>query len=167
MKARNCLFAIGTLSGALALTLLVTGCASARSRSTTRVVEEKQYIQLHHVQDTAQPLDLKKGDAVAMVCSKCKTVWQHGVTSPLLSFPYRYWGRPGDPGYWAWEQQRRAFEDWSRRHYCPGCKSTVTITGTWLNRKETVKHTCEACGDDSVFCCATRKQAAVTKGMER
>ena len=38
------------------------------------------------------------------------------------------------------------------QHYCPGCKSTITITGRAFSPKEEIKHTCVACGDDSVFC---------------
>lgn len=151
------------------LGLGVTGCASSGSKPSVRVVEEKGYIQLHHVEDTSQPLDLKKGDAAAMACGKCKTVQFYRLTSPSWGFPYYYWGGRSGTGLgsrWDWEQQRRAYENWSQRHQCPGCKSTITITGTWLNGKETVKHTCEACGDDSVFCCSTKKQAVSTEGME-
>ena len=170
MKAMKRVKAVAGLGSTLLLALGLAGCASTGDKPKVRVVEEKGYIQLHHVQDTSQALNLKKGDTVAMACAKCKTVQYHQLTSPSWGFPYG-WGRRSGPGglgsNWAWEQQRQADENWSQRHYCPGCKSTITITGTWLNRKETVKHTCEACGDDSVFCCATKKQAAVTEGMER
>lgn len=50
--------------------------------------------------------------------------------------------------------------------YCPGCKSTITVTGAGFNLKEEIKHTCEACGSDSVFCCATNHDAPATEGME-
>lgn len=154
-----------TLGGMLLAALVTTGCASPGRNRSAQVVEEKGFIQMHHVRDTSEPLDLKKGDAVAMVCAKCRTVWYHDVFSPASTFPYTYLGRPSliTPGAWAREQQRQAFEDWALRHYCPGCKSTVTITGTWLNRRETVKHTCESCGDDSIFCCARTTEAAVPK----
>ena len=167
MKATKRVKAVAGLGATLLLALGVAGCATSGGKPKVRVVEEKGYIQLHHVQDTSQALNLKKGDAVAMVCSKCKTVQYHRLASPSWGFPYGLGRRPG-PGlgsYQDWEQQRRAYENWSQRHYCPGCKSTITITGTWLNRRETVKHTCEACGEDSVFCCATKKQAAPTEGM--
>ena len=154
------------LGATLLLVFGVTGCASTGSKPSVQVVEEKGYIPLRHVQDTSQALSLKKGDAVAMVCSKCKTVQYRLLTSPTAGFPYGGTRRQGTPGYSSWDEQRRSFENWSQRHYCPGCKSTITITGTWLNRKETVKHTCEACGEDSVFCCATEERATPTEGME-
>ena len=166
MKAMKRVKTVAGLGATLLLALGVAGCASTGDKPKVRVVEEKGYIQLHHVQDTSQTLNLKKGDAVAMVCGKCRTVQHHRLTSPSWGFPYHPWRLQGTSSRWAWEQQRQAYENWSRRHYCPGCKSTITITGTWLNRKETVKHTCEACGDDSVFCCATKKQAAPPEGME-
>lgn len=150
---------------AIFLTLFASGCASTGDKPRVRVYEEKQYIQLRHVPDTTAPLNLKKGDATAMVCSKCKNVSYQRLTSPSSFFPYGWHGR-GVGNYWAWKSQRRAYEDWQRRHYCPGCKSTITVTGSWLNGKETVKHTCDACGSDSVFCCATSKEAPPTEGME-
>jgi rRNA maturation endonuclease Nob1 len=59
----------------------------------------------------------------------------------------------------------RFFVPLEHRHYCPGCKSTITVTGWGFGAKEEVKHTCDACGDDSVFCCATRREAPATDGM--
>ena len=53
------------------------------------------------------------------------------------------------------------------RHYCPGCKSTITTTGAGFGAKEEVKHTCDACGSDSMFCCATKREASPTQGMEK
>ena len=50
---------------------------------------------------------------------------------------------------------------------CPGCKSTITVTGAGFDAKEEVKHTCEACGSGSVFCCATKHAAPSTEGMEK
>ena len=137
MKSKTNTIPLLSLGAALLAVVVLAGCASSGGKETVRVTEEKGYIQLHHVQDTSQPMDLKKGDATAMVCGKCKTVQYYRLTSPSSHFLYPG-GRPGSPGYWNWQQQRLAYQDWSRRHYCPGCKSTITTTGTWLNRKETV-----------------------------
>lgn len=164
MKAMKRIKTVAGVGATLLLALGVAGCAWSGDKPRVRVVEEKGHIQLHHVRDTSQPLDLKKGDVTAMVCTKCKTVWYQPVVSPSAWHPYSV--RMGTSGYRAWLEQRQALEDWSRRHYCPGCKSTITISGTWLNRKETVKHVCEACGEASVFCCATSKEAPPTEGME-
>lgn len=143
----------------LTVGLAVTGCASSGGKSTTRVYEEREFIPLYHVKNTGDELNLKKGDAIAMACAKCKTVLYRPVrTSAWL---YRPWVSPGVAGYYSNQRERLPFQ-W---HSCPGCKSTITITGTWLNQKETVKHTCELSGVDSVFCCATRREAPPTEGM--
>jgi RNase P subunit RPR2 len=159
-----------TLASVVAIALLalvMAGCASSGSKPRVRVTEEKGYIQLTHVQEKSQPAALKKGDAMAMVCGKCKTVWYQSAASASRPFFYPPPLRQGIVGDVGWQRQRWAFHDWSRRHYCPGCKSTVTTTGAWLNEKETVKHTCDTCGEDSLFCCATKKDGTPTIGMEK
>lgn len=169
MKIKTNAIRILGIGGALLAAVVLIGCASSGGKSSARVTvtEEKQYIRLHHVRDTSQPLNLKKGDAVAMTCAKCKTVLYQPVTAPTTSF-YQPWARSG-PGlhgsYAGWYRERAAFQDWSQRHYCPGCKSTIATTGRWFNQKETVKHTCSSCGDDSVFCCATQHDRPPTDGM--
>jgi hypothetical protein len=145
MKRKHNIRNIITSGSGLVVALFVVGCAS----SGTRVVEEKGFIQLHHVRNTDEELNLNKGDAIAMACTKCKTVLYTTVDKPRARFL---------------TSVERMQE---RRHYCPGCKSTITITGAGLNAKEEIKHTCGACGDDSVFCCATKPSSGPTKGMEK
>jgi len=36
-----------------------------------------------------------------------------------------------------------------------------------MKDKEEVKHACEVCGSDSMFCCATMRQAPPTQGMRK
>lgn len=158
--------AVSILSlAAIFLTLFASGCASTGDKPRVRIYEEKQYIQLRHLPDTAARMNLQKGDATAMVCSKCKTVLYQRVSSPVTSFWYSEY-RERIRNDWAGDRRRQAYENWRKRHFCPGCKSTITVTGNWLNGKETVKHTCDECGSDSVFCCATSKEALATEGME-
>jgi Zn finger protein HypA/HybF involved in hydrogenase expression len=134
---------ISTMTGLSALftAALITGCAS----TGPRVAEEQKFIQLHHVANTGEEVNLKKGDAVAMVCTKCKTVLYANLHKPYSRFvtPFEH------------------------RHYCPGCKSTITTTGSGFSAKEEVRHTCEACGSDSLFCCATTRSASSTSGMDK
>ena len=141
MKPINHISRIATLGSTLALAFVIAGCAS----SGPRVTEEQKFIQLHHVANTGEELNLKKGDAVAMVCTKCKSVLYSTLNDP----------------------RRNPWRPLERRHYCPGCKSTITTTGAGFNLKDYVKHTCDACGDDSVFCCATKRGASATEGMEK
>ncbi len=127
--------------GALLTAALIAGCAS----SGPRVAEEQQFIQLHQVANTGEEVNLKKGEAVAMVCTKCKTVLYANLHKPYSRFvtPFEH------------------------RHYCPGCKSIITTTGSGFSAKEEVRHTCEACGSDSLFCCATTRSASSTSGMDK
>ena len=145
MKAMKSAATFASLSALALLALIALGCASSGDKPRVRVYEEKQYIQLRHVPDTAAPLNLKKGDAIAMACTKCKTVLYASVDKPRTRF----------------------FTPLEHRHYCPGCKSTITVTGAGLKSKEEVKHTCDACGSASVFCCATNREAPPTAGMEK
>ena len=140
MKANERINTIAQLGLLVLLAAVVAGCASSRPY----VTEERQFIQLHHVKNTGEELNLKKGDAVAMVCIKCKTVLFTNVDKPRTRF----------------------FVPLEHRHYCPGCKSTITVTGAGFNLKEEVKHRCDACGSDSVFCCATKRDAPATEGMK-
>ena len=141
MKDKNRTHPILNIGPPLLLLLAVVGCAS----SGPRITQEQKFIQLHHVANTGAEANLKKGDAVAMVCTKCKTVLYANLDKPHTRFvtPFEH------------------------RHYCPGCKSTITITGAGFNSKEEVKHTCEACGSNSMFCCATKREASPTQGMEK
>lgn len=130
-----------SLGALLSLIAFVTGCASPR----THVTEEQKFIQLHHVANTGADLNLKRGDAIAMACAKCKTVLYADVNRPRTKF----------------------FTPLEHRHYCPGCKSVITTTRDGFRVTEQVKHTCSFCGSDSVFCCATTRAAGPTEGMSQ
>ena len=45
----------------------------------------------------------------------------------------------------------------------------VGVEGHGLDKQNhgTVKHVCKSCGDDSAFCCATKRGGGATKGMEK
>jgi hypothetical protein len=99
-----------------------------------------------HVTSPAQIENLKPGDAVAMVCAKCKSVMVHNVTT---------------------EKGHIQVMTVSSKHLCPGCGATITTVGFGKGKKDEVKHVCEKCGSDSVFCCATQPDGGPTKGMEK
>ncbi len=94
------------------------------------------------IQSTKDVESLKPGDAVAMVCAKCKTVKVVAVSSPD-SRGHIQFVRPGTV------------------HECPGCGGKIQIRpGT----KETeVVHECSKCGSESAFCCTSKGK--VTPGM--
>ena len=98
-----------------------------------------------HVTTPSQVDSLKSGDAVAMVCAKCKSVMVHNVTT---------------------EKGHIQVMTVGSKHLCPGCNSTITTVGTGKGAKQEVKHICKMCGDKSVFCCATKPDSAATPGMD-
>jgi hypothetical protein len=83
---------------------------------------------------------LKPGDELAMVCSKCKSVVIHRVNT---------------------EKGHIKTMTVGEKHLCPGCDSTIEVTGFGKGKHDEVKHVCKACGDESAFCCATK--AGTTK----
>ena len=103
-------------------------------------------LHLMGVKTEAQAEALKPGDAIAMVCTKCQSVMIHNVTT---------------------EKGHIKVMTVGEKHLCPGCDSTITVVGTGKGKHDAVKHTCEQCGDDSVFCCATKPGAGATKGMKK
>lgn len=133
------------IASALLLTALVVGCASSDGKSTVRVTEEERFIPLQHVPGTTSDVNLRKGDTVAMACSKCKTVLVSTVG----------------------QARNRFYIPLEHQHYCPGCKSIITTTYSGLSSRQEIKHTCKECGDDSVFCCATQHAAGPTPGMQK
>ena len=100
---------------------------------------------LTRVTTPAEIENLKPGDTVAMVCEKCKSVMVHYVNQE-------------------WKGHANVMTVGSK-HLCPGCNSTITTEGTGKHATDAVKHVCEKCGSDSVFCCATKPGEDSTPGM--
>jgi hypothetical protein len=101
---------------------------------------------LNEIKTQKEAEALKPGDTIAMVCSKCKSVMIHNVTT---------------------EKGHIKVMTVGEKHLCPGCESTITVVGVGHGAKNAVKHVCEKCGDDSVFCCASKPGSGSTKGMEK
>jgi hypothetical protein len=95
---------------------------------------------------------LKVDDSIAMVCAKCKTVYVTRV-------------RQGVKGAELLMSKGQPME-LIGSHACPGCNSTVTVTGHGKGKEAVLKHSCGACGDNSAFCCST-KPGGASKGMEK
>jgi hypothetical protein len=114
---------------------------------------EHQLMLLKEVKTTKDAAALKDDDTMAMVCSKCKTVWVTRVKQGTKGAQLLMEG--GQP------------KELIGTHACAGCNSTITVTGHAKGDITELKHSCKACGDDSAFCCATTKDAKPTKGMEK
>lgn len=113
---------------------------------------EHQMMLLKGVTTKQQVDTLTTNDSVAMVCSKCKTVWvsrvKEGVKGAQLLM------EKGQP------------RELIGTHACAGCNSTMTVTGHAKGNITELKHSCKMCGDDSAFCCAT-SPGKPTPGMEK
>lgn len=144
------------LTAALLLAVGAAGQASPGNTSKTRVLEEKKFIQLEHLRDSTQVANAKPGDSPAMPCSQCKTLWRSFTSRSASDVFFRSGGGigrwPSDAGF-----ARPASE---RLHYCPGCTSTITITGKGKSRKETIQHTCTVGGNNSPDGCVRPTKSA-------
>jgi hypothetical protein len=109
-------------------------------------VKGGQVLMMKQIKTPAEAEALKSGDSIVMVCNKCKSVMVHNVTT---------------------EKGHIKVMTVGQKHMCPSCESTITVVGTGKNARDEVKHTCAKCGDDSVFCCATKPGEGGTKGMEK
>jgi hypothetical protein len=125
---------------AMAASLPVTALAAEQLKGGPHM------LQLMGVKTVAEAEALKPGDAIAMVCSMCKSVMIHNVDT---------------------EKGHIKVMTVGEKHLCPGCNSTITVVGAGKGKHDEVKHTCEKCGDESVFCCATKPGAGATKGTEK
>jgi hypothetical protein len=135
------------MASALALAAIASLPLTAPAAETMKPMKGAEHLMmLTHVSTPAQAEELKPGDSIAMVCSKCKSVMIHNVTT---------------------EKGHIKVMTVGEKHLCPGCQSTITVVGTGKQAKNEVKHTCDKCGNDSVFCCATKPGSGATKGMEK
>lgn len=113
---------------------------------TTLWAKKGAEYQMEGIKSKAEAEALKPGDTIAMACAKCKSVMVHNVTREKGHIKLM---TPGE------------------KHLCPGCKSTITVVGAGKGAKDEVRHSCEKCGDDSVYCCATKPGSGATRGMEK
>ena len=131
---------------AFALTLVAWLPGTAHAQEPMKPMKGGEHlVMLTHINTTNQAEELKPGDSIAMVCTKCKSVMVHNVTT---------------------EKGHIQVMTVGEKHLCPGCNSMITVVGVGKGKKNEVKHTCEKCGDNSVFCCATKPGSNPTKGMD-
>ena len=108
-------------------------------------LKKQQTIRLHSLK-TQEDVDALDSNAmIAMSCAKCKTVTvtylkSVGKNKSILV--------PGT------------------KHLCPGCETEITFTGHGKGKERVLKHSCQACGDESMFCCATKPGDGPTEGMK-
>jgi hypothetical protein len=144
MKSSNVVTKIIALHSTLAVATALIGWFPHSLSAAERM--KGGQIMMKQITTPAQAEALKPGDSLTMVCSMCKSVMLHNVNT---------------------EKGHIKVMTVGEKHMCPGCESTITVVGTGKGKHDEIKHTCQKCGNDSVFCCATKPGAGTTKGMEK
>jgi hypothetical protein len=135
------------LGSALAFTLAWSLLPAATAAEKGSARGGASDLALKAITTPAEADALKPGDEMAMICAKCKSVVVHRVTT---------------------EKGHIKTMTVGEKHACPGCESTIEVTGFGKGKRDQLKHVCGKCGDDSAFCCATKPGAGRgTAGMEK
>ena len=139
------LSAIG-IGSALVLGLAIATWLSVAARAADETKEMP--MSMKHIQTQAQAAALKPGDSIAMVCSKCKFVMVHTVTTDKSHVKMLTIGE---------------------KFKCDHCGGTVEVVGTGKGKgeNEEVKYVCSNCGEDAMFACATGPGGGATKDKEK
>ncbi|MGH7972387.1 MAG: hypothetical protein ACREIC_27050 [Limisphaerales bacterium] len=146
MKTKNELIHKFTTSAVLAAALATAAWLPTTAKAADQMKGAEHLLHLQGIKTTAEAEALKPGDTVAMVCSKCKSVMIHNITT---------------------EKGHIQLMTVGEKHLCPSCNSSIKVVGVGHGAKSEVKHVCEKCGSDSVFCCATKPGGSPTEGMEK
>ena len=142
-------------AGLVTALAFMSGCATNSSTGDQmRPMKGGEHLlMLQGINTQAEAEALKPDDSIAMVCTKCKTVWTSRVVQGVKGAQLLM--ANGQP------------TELIGTHGCAGCGGTWTITGGGKGATSALKHTCSKCGDDSGFCCATKPGSGATKGMEK
>ena len=156
MKTKNLITKLVLSAGLVAAVSFMSGCAtntSTAKRMKPMKGGEHMLMLNNKIETTEQLAALEPDDSIAMVCTKCTTVWVTRV-------------KPGTKGAEILMANGQPTQ-MIGTHACQGCNSTLTVTAHTKGDITELKHTCAACGDDSAFCCATKTGSGPTPGMEK
>ena len=152
MKMKNNILSKISFSSGLAVTLAMAASlpVTARAQEPMKPMkggEHQMMMQMQHITTQAQAEALKPGDSMSMACSKCKDVMVQKVTTDKAHVKMMTVGE---------------------KVVCPICGGTVEVvaTGKGKGKDAEVKHVCSKCGDDAMFCAATKPGSGSMKGME-
>ena len=99
---------------------------------------------MNQIKTQAEAEALKPGDAMSMACDKCKSVMVQKVGA---------------------DQAHVKMMTVGEKTTCAKCEGSVTVVGTGKGegKNEEVKHVCTKCGDDAMFCAATKAGSGAMK----
>jgi hypothetical protein len=146
MRKKHNLISTSRLTAGLAAALLYAVLLPATASAAEQMKGGEHMLHLQGIKTKAEADALQPGDTIAMVCSKCKSVMIHNVRT---------------------EKGHVQLMTVGEKHLCPGCGTTIKVVGVGHGAKDEVKHVCDKCGSDSVFCCATKPGSSPTPGMEK
>ena len=99
---------------------------------------------MNQIKTQAEAEALKPGDAMSMACDKCKSVMVQKVGA---------------------DQAHVKMMTVGEKTTCAKCEGSVSVVGTGKGegKNEEVKHVCTKCGDDAMFCAATKAGSGAMK----
>ncbi len=102
---------------------------------------------MSQIKTQAEAEALKPGDSMSMTCSKCKTVMVQKVGT---------------------DQAHIKMMTIGEKTTCSERRGTVEVVGTGKGegKNEEVKHVCSKCGDDAMFCSATKPGSGAMPTMK-
>ena len=126
--------------------LLIAAIATLALLPTLGLAQEKGATKLMKLQTVQNLQQVEAGDTIIMSCPKCKDTFATVVVKPMKGM------QP--------DEIKTVVQ-----HLCPTCSTTIKTVGTGKNAKDTLVHTCNACGSPKVTCCLMKKDGGKTPGM--
>ena len=147
MKTRHNILSKISLGSGLVVALAFAVWLLGAARAAEQENRAHDMLQMQQIKTQAEAEALKPGDSIAMVCSKCKSVMVMTVTTGMEHIKMMTVGE---------------------KHTCDACKGSVEVVGTGKGegKNQEVTHVCSKCGDDAMFCSATKPGSGSMKGME-
>lgn len=134
------------LGSAVASALAFAVWLPGKARAAEHEMAASDMTHMEHITTQAQAEALQPGDSMSMTCSKCKDVMVQKVTADKAHVKMMTVGETVT---------------------CQGCGGTVEVvaTGKGTGKDAEVKHVCSKCGDDAMFCSATKPGSGAMKDM--
>ena len=145
MNMKNNLMRKISMSSGLALALAFAAWLPNAARAAEHE-GDMSGMNMNHIKTQAEAEALKPGDSMSMTCTKCKDVMVQKVTTDKAHIKMMTIGE---------------------KTKC-SCGGTVEVVGTGKGegKNQEVKHVCSKCGDDAMFCSATKPGSGAMPGMK-
>ena len=139
---------IGVIGSALTFALAFAVSAPVAARAAQPDQAAHDMVHMQHIMTQAQAEALKPGDSMAMACGKCRYVMVQTVTTDKAHVKMMTVGE---------------------KDVCEVCGGTVTVvaTGKGKGKDAEVKHVCSKCGENAMYCAATKPGSGSMKDMKQ